>query len=347
MNSPGIRHIRHIRHIDMNPSSSNATLFGASGFIGSHVAAQLRLAGQPVITPVRRLQPLLQQLGTAQQIIDFNDDAALIAVIPQGAVVYCCLANPRRHLSLEDLRAVEVRLTARVIRAAAQAGARRVVLLSTIMVYGFDRPPRPIDEHFPPQPSPSPHPFCRVALEREQTAQQVAQAAGIDLQILRPATAIGARDQQIAKLIRSFRQGVFPRIGRENYRFSAIDARDIGRAMQLLGEIPVTTPAESIWLATGFDTSWQELGQVLTTLTGRHAHTLPLPLPLARGLGALIETFCPYRWEPDLTRFSVDVMSTHTLFDSRRLAQAGFTPRYGLQDALRDALGLPVELESQ
>ena len=70
------------------------------------------------------------------------------------------------------------------------------------MVYGFDRPPRPIDEHFPPQPSPSPHPFCRVALEREQTAQQVAQAAGIDLQILRPATAIGARDQQIAKLIR-------------------------------------------------------------------------------------------------------------------------------------------------
>lgn len=317
-----------------------AIVFGASGFIGSHVAEQLRRDGQPLMTPVRRLHPFLQQMGAEQQLIDFSDDAALIAAIPQESVVYCCLANPRRHLPLDDLRAVEVRLTARVIRAAAQAGARRVVLLSTVMVHGFDRPPIPIDEHFPPRPH---HPFCRVALEREQTAQQVAQTTGIDLHILRPATAIGARDQQIAKLIHSFRQGLFPLIGHEDYRFSAIDARDIGRAMRLLGEMPAPSTAERIWLATGFDTSWQALGQMLNTLTGRPAHTLRLPRALARGLGSLIETLCPYRWEPALTRFSVDVMSSHTLFDGSRLAQAGFTPRYGLQDALQDAMGLPAD----
>lgn len=318
------------------PTPSPTVVFGASGFIGSHVAEQLRLTNHAVFAPVRQQQPFLQTLGVQQHLINFQDDAAMMTVIPRDSVVYCCLANPRRHLPLEDLRAVEVRLTARVIRAAAQAGARRVVLLSTVMVHGFDRPPIPIDENFPLTQASSRHPFCRVAQEREQVAQQTAHDAGIDLLILRPATAIGARDQQIAKLIRSFRQGVFPLIGRENYRFSAIDARDIGRAMMRLGETP--SPMEQIWLATGFDTSWQELGQTLTTLTGRHARTLHLPLSLARGLGSLIETLCPYRWEPDLTRFSVDVMSTHALFDATRLAQAGFTPEYSLTDALRAAL---------
>ncbi len=322
------------------PTPSPAVVFGASGFIGSHVAEQLRLSNHAVLAPVRRQQPFLQTLGVQQHLIDFQDDAAMMAVIPRDSVLYCCLANPRRHLPLEDLRAVEVRLTARVIRAAAQAGARRVVLLSTVMVHGFDRPPTPIDENFPLTQAASLHPFCRVAQEREQVAQQTANDVGIDLLILRPATAIGARDQQIAKLIRSFRQGVFPLIGCENYRFSAIDARDIGRAMMYLGKIslPSDDPMERIWLATGFDTSWQELGQTLATLTGHHARTLRLPLSLARGLGSLIETLCPYRWEPDLTRFSVDVMSTHALFNSTRLAQAGFTPECSLTDALRAAL---------
>ena len=77
---------------------------------------------------------------------------------------------------------------------------------------------------------------------------------------------------------------------------------------------------------------------MLERLTGRHAHTLRIPLPLARGLGSLIETVCPYRWEPKLTRCSVDTLSTHLLFDTSRLRQTGFETHHDLQDALRAAL---------
>lgn len=313
-----------------------ATVFGATGFIGSHVAEQLRLAGQRVIAPVRRRDAFLDSLGVGQQQIDFADDTAIAASIEQDSTVYCCLANPRHHLALEDLREVEVLLTCRVIAATARAGARRVVLLSTVMVYGFDRPARPIDEAFPPAPT---YPFNRVALEREQAAQAAADEAGIELTILRPANTIGRRDRQLTQLFAAARHGLFPLFGGEDYRFSAIDARDVGRAMALLGALPQA--AGTPWLAKGYDTSWGALKVTLHRVTGKASLPLRVPKPLARGLGRLLEIVTPYGREPLLTPFAVDVMATHTLFDTARIAAAGFRPQYTLEDSLSDCLGLP------
>lgn len=315
-----------------------AIVFGATGFIGSHVAEQLICAGHQVTAPVRGSVPnaFLHELGATQVAVDFSDDAAIEQVIAGHNIVYCCLANPRHHLPLEDLRAVEVHLTRRVIAAAGRAGARRVVLLSTVMVYGFARPPQAIDEDWPPQPT---HPFNWVALERETTARAAATAAGIELVILRPANALGRRDRQMAQLFASFRRGLFPLFGRGAYRFSAIDARDIGRAMAFLGALPQA--AGEIWLVKGYDTSWLELKAMLEWLTGRHAHALRLPKALARALGGIVEKVAPYACEPALTRFSVDVMATDTLFDTRKIAAAGFQPHYGLEASVREVLGLP------
>lgn len=317
-------------------SNGKAIVFGASGYLGSHVAEQLRRAQRPVSAPQRSAgtpSAFLTGIGIAPQRLDFASDAALERSIAGHDIVYCCLANPRRHQPLAALRAVEVELTGRVIAAAGRAGARRVVLLSTVMVYGFGRPPQPIDEDWPPAPE---HACNRVALERELAARAAAAAAGVELAILRPANALGRRDRQMARLFASFRHGFFPLFGNEEYRYSAIDARDVGRAMLFLGDLPQA--AGHVWLAKGYDTSWRELKRTLERLTGRHAVALRLPRPFARGLGNLIERACPHAWEPALTRFSVDVMSTHTLFDTRKIEAAGFRPRYGLEDSVREYL---------
>ncbi len=321
------------RESGLSQGATPAVVFGATGFIGSHVAEQLRHAGQRVLAPVRTPNAFLQGLGVEQLRIDFSSDSAIQTAIPAGSVVYCCLANPCHHLALEDLRAVEVGLTCRVIESAARAGARRVVLLSTVMVYGFTRPAQPIDEDYPPAPT---YAFNAVALERELAAQVAARAAGIELAILRPVNTIGQRDRQLAPLFAAARRGVFPLFGSEDYRFSGIDTRDLGRAMILLGTLPQA--AGQTWLVKGFDTSWLELKAALERITGLQSLGLRLPRPMAYGLGALIERIVPYAWEPSLTRFSVEVMATHTLFDDRKLRAAGFAPRFGLEDALRAAL---------
>ncbi len=326
----------------------NATVFGATGFIGSHVAEQLILDGQQVVAPVRKANDsnaandFLGSIGAVQVSVDFADDAAIAGAIEQGSTVYCCLADPRRHLALEDLRAVEVVLTCRVIAAAAHAGARRVVLLSTVMVYGFDRPARPIDESFPPRPR---HPFNRVALEREQAAQAAAREHGIELALLRPANVIGRRDRQMTALFRLAQRGMFPLFDAGDARFSAIDARDTGRAMLLLGALPQTDGTGTPWLAKGYDTSWLELKAALERVTGKASLPLCMPKALAGGLGRLLEIVTPHGVEPLLTSFAVDVMTTHTLFDTTRITAAGFRPKYNLEDSLRDFFGIASSIQ--
>lgn len=308
-------------------------MFGASGYIGSHLAEQLQRAGMRVVAPLRRASTFLHSLGIAQPLLDFTDDDAIGAQIPATSTVYLCLANPRRHLPLDALRQVEVHLTARIIRAAARAGARRVVLLSTVMVYGFKRPPHAIDELWPPAPL---YPFNRVALEREEAARAAACAGGIELVIARPANTLGRRDQQMAPLFAAARLGLFPLFGSSDWRFSAIDARDLGRALHFLGTLPEA--ASQCWLIKGYDTSWSALRHTLEQLNGRRTLPLRLPRRLALGLGQALETLLPHGIEPPLSRFAVEVMATHTLFDSRKIEAAGYAARYGLQETLAECL---------
>jgi hypothetical protein len=55
-------------------------------------------------------------------------------------------------------------------------------------------------------------------------------------------------------------------------------------------------------------------------------------------IGRLLEAVYPYGRNPPLTRFSVEVLSTHTLFDDTKIRATGFQPRHNLMATLRDAL---------
>lgn len=92
-------------------------IFGATGFIGSHVAEQLIRAGHPVTGVTRQgsRSEFLQEIGANVVAIDFADDASIEAAINGNDVVYCCLASAKMHQSLEAHRAIDVVLTRRVI----------------------------------------------------------------------------------------------------------------------------------------------------------------------------------------------------------------------------------------
>jgi len=316
-------------------SGYQTIVFGCTGFIGSHVVEQLLRTCQHVTTPVRAGsdRAFLDSIGASPVALDFSRQDDIVDVIKGHALVYCCLANPLHHLAPAELRAVEVELTGRVIAAAAQAGARRVVLLSTVMVYGFSRPPQPIDEDYPPAPTCA---FNRVALEREIAAQAAAAQAGIELVILRPANVLGRRDRQMSRLFAACRKGFFPVFGREEFRFSAVDARDVGRAMAFLGELAAA--AGQTYLLKGFDTSWLELKSAFAKQSRKNLQVMRIPLFPARLAGRILEMLCPYGKEPLLSRFAVDVMSTHTLFDCGKIIAAGFAPKYSLEDSLGEIL---------
>ena len=113
-------------------------LTGANGFVGSHVCAALVARGATVRAVVRRAGTAPQLAGVEERIGDFTDaEVAAAAVADADAVV--TTVYPMNSDSLEDQRRISVDGTSGLCRAAAAAGVRLFVHVSTAAVY--DRSP--------------------------------------------------------------------------------------------------------------------------------------------------------------------------------------------------------------
>jgi nucleoside-diphosphate-sugar epimerase len=314
------------------------TVFGATGYLGSHTAEQLSLAGHDVLCIVRKGSDttFLETLPIKIVCEDFSDMSALAGHIEQGSTVFNCVAETRGHLSDEVRRVVEVELTGQLFAAAKLAGAKRFIQLSTVMIYGFDRPESAIDETYPVKPVYS---YSRIAKEREDNLINLQKGSGVELVILRPSNTLGRRDSSaLPALMASHSKGSFPVIGGGAWRYSCMDARDVGRAMVHLMGIEVSAP--DIFLACGYDTSWLAVKAELDRLLKRDTKLMNIPRSLALVLGRIMELVVPFGKNPPLTRFSVEVLGSHTLFDDTKIRQTGFKPLYNLTETLKDALQL-------
>lgn len=129
---------------------------GGSGFIGSHCILQLLAAGHEVRTTVRSLQreaavrAMLQQGGCEPgarlsfAVADLEQDAGwLKAVAGCDHVLHVASPFPPTLPRHEDELIVPAREGAlRVLRAARDAGVRRVVLTSSFAAIGYGHPPQ-------------------------------------------------------------------------------------------------------------------------------------------------------------------------------------------------------------
>lgn len=241
----------------------NAAIFGSTGFIGSHCLEQLLEAGLNVKAFNRSnpnaFQDALQKKHRTLSTTITNFQADTLEQDLQGIdVAYLCLASRNMHESYAALKAIEVTLNETIVAAAAKAEVKHIVLLSTVMVYGFTRPPTAIDETYSPEPI---YQFNQVALERETALQALCKTLDINLTIIRPSNTIGKRDSQMFRLIDSVKQGFFPLFQARRDAFvqaSVVDTRDIGRAMAFVAGN--SQAHKQTFLVTGFDTSWKAIG---------------------------------------------------------------------------------------
>ena len=308
-------------------------VFGASGFIGSHVAEQFHLAGHDVTAPLRAGsdRAFLDSLGVRVAQVDFAEQSSIEAATSTADVVVNCTAAVQA--APRQARLVDVELTRRLVHAASRAGASRFVQLSTIVVYGYAPGTCPADETTPCRPT---HPISKLAVEREDTVRAAARDAGIDHVILRPASTIGARDKAsfFSRLAQAHAANAFPMIDSGRSWFSCVDTRDIGRAMAFLAELPEA--AGETYLLRAFELSWAQLKDLLDAHRGVVAKTRSIPRPLALGLAAAQEKLSK---NPGLTRYAVEALSHDRIWDDAKLRRTGFTTTYDLDESTSAALG--------
>lgn len=295
---------------------------GATGLIGSHTVERLRADGHWVVAMVRpgSDRAFLAGVGADAVVGDVQDSVDRLAALMQGcdAVVHAAAVLYARA-PWDRYRSVNIEGTVRVLEAAAEAGVRRAIHLSSVAVYGGGT--APIREaHWRARRIPARDFYARSKREAEEAAWRLHEDGAVRLTTVRPAVVFGERDRLFTpRLARICRWRVLPLPGDGNNTLPVVYAgnvacgivavleRDmtVGRAYNLAQDAPLTTRR----LLTG-------LGRAL----GRAPRLVPLsvfPLRVAAAASEALAGAVPWLNVPRLKR-AVRLATENNPYDCER-----------------------------
>ncbi|MBV8718580.1 MAG: NAD-dependent epimerase/dehydratase family protein [Chloroflexi bacterium] len=172
-----------------------AAVVGGAGFIGSNLVDALVARGDDAIVVDNLSTGYRRNLNPAAPLHDIDisvDSEQLTSALNGRDVVFLTAAMPRVPRSIEDpvgTHAVNVTGALRVLKAAVDAGVRRVVYSSSSSVYG-DQPTLPLTEDMHPGPL---NPYACQKLMGEIYARNFAHIYGIETVCLRYFNVYGPR----------------------------------------------------------------------------------------------------------------------------------------------------------
>lgn len=259
---------------------------GAGGFIGRALCPALAARGHRIVAGLRRapaagaaddrIEP--QVLGDIAPGREWQDEVAGVEVVVHLA------QRAHRRASGRDV-AGEPQAAAGLARAAAKAGARRLIYLSSIKAMGeATAPGRPFRPDDAPRPEDA---YGRAKLATERALAQAAGETGLGLAVLRPPLVYGPEvGGNFAALLRLAASGLpLPFAGVENRR-SLIFVGNLVDLIAVSSEHPAAVGGT--WLASdGADLATPDLIRLLAAARGRSARLFGLPDPALRMLRVL------------------------------------------------------------
>ena len=283
-----------------------ALVTGATGFVGRAVCAHLLGEGWRVRAAVRNSVAVLPAGIEAQLTGDITQASWAQALQGASAVVHLAAAVHRGGRQDEAFyEAVNCRATERLAEAAARAGARRFVFMSSIKVNGEDTPPgRPFRAADEARPEDA---YGRSKWCAERALRQVAQASGLETAVVRPplvyGPGVGANFRRLVRLVDSRLPLPFGSI--RNQRSSIY----VGNLSALVGRcLAHPDAAGRTFLASdGEDLSTPELVRRIGAALGFSPRVFPFPLFLLpeKLTASLVvdsgETQAVLGWQPPYT----------------------------------------------
>lgn len=293
---------------------------GGGGFLGLTLARRLAADG----VGVRSLDRVSHDEPGGEAFagdIRSLDDAARLC-LGADVLVHAAAALPSRGTARE-LRSVNVDGTATLLRAAREAGVRRVVFVSSAVVYGLL--PAPVAEDAEPRPI---EPYGRSKLEAERLA--LADGAVV----LRPTAFLGpGRLGVFGILFRFVREGrrIYT-LGAGRNRYQLLDVDDLVEAIVLAAERPVE--GGTFNLGAAHPRTVREELEALVGHAGTRSRVTPLPAGPARASLAALDLL----GLSPLSRWHYASADRDLVLDtSRAQTLLGWTPRFANADALARA----------
>ena len=268
---------------------------GGSGFIGSHCILQLLAAGHPVRTTVRNLTRegdvrALLKLGGVDAgdrltfvAADLERDAGWAeAVAGAQYVLHVASPFPQSIPEHEDELVVPAREGAlRVLRAARDAGVRRVVLTSSFAAIGYGHPQQtaPFDETSWTDPNGAdvrPYVKSKTLAERAAVDFIAREGGALELSVVNPVAVIGpvlsADISTSILVVERMLNGKIP--GCPKVHFGVVDVRDVAD-LHLRAMTHPAAQGQRFLAVAGDFMSMLEIARVLKHRLGASAKKVP------------------------------------------------------------------------
>lgn len=317
-------------------------LTGAGGALGPVVAREFVEAGFAVRALAHRpLDSSLFPHGSEFGIVDVLDPEAIDrhlsgvdTVVHMAALLH--VVNPPPSLAAEYER-VNVGGSRNVLAGAASAGVRRLVLFSTIAVYGYGSGTI-LDESSMPAPT-TPYGASKLEAERAASAESAPHGAPLTT-ILRLGAVYGSRVKgNYRRLVRGLARGLFVGVGDGRNRRTLVYERDAARAA--VAASTYAAAAGKIFNVT--DGEFHTVREIVNTIgraLGRGPRRFFIPTAPARFAAGLIEdAFCVAGRPAPVGRATVDKFIEDIAVDGSLITrELGFHPAFDLERGWRETI---------
>jgi dihydroflavonol-4-reductase len=309
---------------------------GATGFVGRHLVRTLGDRGGTALRLAVRhgtIADLPEPARGCSELVhgDLTDPAGLPALCAGvEAVLHVAALMPNRpghKATAEDLRRINTEATLALAEAAAAAGVRRFVFVSSTAAMGAPTSDR-IDETAPCRPT---NPYGESKWRAEQGLLELGARTGLQVVIIRPCVVAG-EGQYGGELLRMFqlcRKGWFPAFGgRLEQHKPMVDVEDLAQAIILAADHG--PPGEVYLITSGIHYTLSETLKIAGELTGNRRPYLSVPLPVA---WATAVTTTPLARligrEPPLSPERIELFLADRRIDIAKARRAlGYAPHY-------------------
>jgi len=313
---------------------------GASGFVGSHLVAELLATeGESVRALVRRAESAAELHGAEVRIGDVRDSAIVQEAIQGVDVVYHCAVAAGPTYSSREAYDVALTGARNVLEGLRRTGKGRAVLLTSSLVIGA----RPFDgatEDLPYQRTGDP--AIDAKIEIEQMAWEYEQHYGVEVTVLRPGFIYGPRDRRnLPQMIQALRNGRFAYIGSRDNIIPMVYISDMIQALRLAARTPGAR-GRAYHVTDGSRTTIGEFIDYLAELLGcpPPRKVIPFWIPY---LGCLLfeslATLHLYRGPAPINRIALNFLGYSRFLDiTRARRELGYEPQVLYRDGLPLAL---------
>lgn len=303
---------------------------GASGFIGGHLVKELLQKEWPVRVLLHKSVPL-QAKECEIAAGDIRDIDALRKALPKIDILFhLAAALGASPIKKREFFQINATGTENLLRAAQEAGVKKVIHFSSAGVLGSVRKNETASEGYSPNPK---NAYENSKLEGERAALRFAQE-GMDIVVVRPGWVYGPADRRTFKLIRPVSRGRFFLVTRGEALQTPVYIDDLIKGVLLCLE--KGRRGETYHLAGREALTVKEIVKAIAAASQKAVLHLPLPLFAVKfAAWSMEKSFILFKREAPLTSGRLAFFSRSTPLSTEKAERdLGFAPETDFEEGV-------------